>query len=458
MQIRHKLLLWFTGLVSVLLLAFSAYVYLSYADFRVEAFEQRLVRKAALLYQVLDDAHVHEALATLPEQGGYIYSPTDRLLYIGTNSGDFQPSALFLAHVRKQGRIAFDFTSAGHTYPKEGVALTFRRPGEPGLYLAIVTAYDNAGFVRERTLLEMLLYGYLGAIVLVAGLGWVFARWALLPFNRLIGQLRRPAPMQKFRLHPLNSNDEAGELAAAFNGLLARQEALAQSQQAFIAQASHELRTPLTTIKGWLETSLAYDADAASLREGIRQATQELDRLTALANGLLHLAHLEGLDARLERHPLDVMDVLLDVVDTIQHQRPAQRLALTVGEGVQQQQTAPTILGNSHLLRTAFTNLVDNACKYSGEQPVTIRLEMHTDQAIRLAVEDRGIGIAPADLERIFQPLTRGSNSQQVSGFGIGLTLARQIIQLHQGKLWLRPRSGGGTVAEVELPLVPTVA
>jgi len=420
----------------------------------VEAFEQRLVRKAELLYQVLDDVHVHEALATLPEQGGYIYSPTNRLLYVGANGGDFQPSAAFLDNVRQQGRVAFDFTSPGHTYQKEGVALTFRRPGEPGLYLAIVTAYDNAGFVREHTLLEMLLYGYLGAIVLVAGLGLVFARWALLPFNRLIGQLRRPTPTQAFRLQPLNSNDEAGELAAAFNGLLARQEALAGSQQAFIAQASHELRTPLTTIKGWLETSLAYDADVISLREGIRQATQELDRLTALANGLLHLAHLEGLDTHLERHPLDVMDVLLDVVDAVQHQRPAQRLALTVGEGVQKQQTAPTILGNSHLLRTAFTNLVDNACKYSGEQPVTIRLEMHTDQAISLAVEDRGIGIAASDAERIFQPLTRGSNSQQVNGFGIGLTLAQQIVQLHQGKLWLHPRAGGGTVAEVELPLV----
>jgi signal transduction histidine kinase len=157
---------------------------------------------------------------------------------------------------------------------------------------------------------------------------------------------------------------------------------------------------------------------------------------------------------RLERHPLDVMDVLLDVVDSVQHQRPTQHLTLTVGEGVQQHLTAPTILGNSHLLRTALTNLVDNACKYSSAQPVTIRLEMHTDQAIRLAVEDCGIGIAPADAERIFQPLTRGSNSQQVSGFGIGLTLARQIIQLHQGKLWLQSRPGGGTVAEIELPLV----
>jgi signal transduction histidine kinase len=454
-QIRHKLLLWFAGLVSVLLLAFSAYVYWSYADFRTQAFQQRLVRKAELLHQVLDDERVTEALATLPEQAGHLYSPTGQLLYASPNAGDYQPSPAFQAEVRQEGRMAFNFASPHHIYQKEGVALTFRRAGQPGLYLAVVTAYDNAGFTREHTLLLTLLYGFLGAVVLVLGLGLVFARWALLPFNRLIRQLRRPSLTQPFRLRPLHTHDEAGELAAAFNSLLARQESLAQSQQAFIAQASHELRTPLTTIKGWLETSLTYDADAASLREGIRQAAQELDKLTALANGLLHLAHLEGLNNRLERQPLELMDMLLDVIDTVQHQRPAQRLALAVGEGVQQQLSAPTVLGNNHLLRTALTNLVDNACKYSDGQPVTLRLEMHTDQAIRLAIEDRGIGIAPTDAERIFQPLTRGSNSQHVSGFGIGLTLAQQVIQLHQGRLWLRPRPGGGTVAEVELPLVP---
>ncbi len=454
MQIRHKLLFWFAGLVSVLLLIFSAYVYWSYAEFRTQGFAQRLVRKAELLYQVLDDARVNEALATLPEQAGYIYNPTDQLVYASPNAGDYQPSPAFLAEVRQQGRVAFDFPSPNHLYPKEGVALTFRRPPEPGRYLAIVTAYDNAGFTREHTLLRTLFYGYLGAIVLVVGLGLVFARWALLPFDRLIGQLRRPSLTQPFRLQPLHRHDEAGELAAAFNSLLTQQEALAQSQQAFIAQASHELRTPLTTVKGWLETSLAYDADANSLREGIRQAAQELDKLTALANGLLHLAHLEGLGTHLEHQSIELMDLLLDVVDTVQHQRPTQRLALAVGEGVQQQTSAPVVLGNTHLLRIAITNLVDNACKYSAGQPVALRLEMHTDLAIRVAIEDRGIGIVPADAERIFQPLTRGSNSQQVTGFGIGLTLARQIVQLHQGRLWLRPRPGGGTVAEVELPLL----
>lgn len=454
MQVRHKLLFWFAGLVSVLLLAFSAYVYISYADFRTEAFQQRLTRKATLLYQVLGDARVDEALATLPEQASYIYGPTNQLLYTSPNAGDFRASEALLAEVRQQKEIAFDFTSPGHAYPKEGVAVAVRQAGKPGLYVAVVTAYDNAGFTRQYSLLRTLLIGLLGAVVLVMGLGLLFARWAMMPFSRLIGQLRRPALTEPFRLQPLHAGDEAGELAAAFNQLLTRQEALARSQQAFITQASHELRTPLTTIKGWLETSLAYDTDVASLREGIRQAAQELDKLTALANGLLHLARLEGLGTSLERQPLELMDVLLDVIDTVQHQRPAQRLALTVGEGVQQQRSAPSVLGNSHLLRTALTNLVDNACKYSGGQPVALHLEMHTDQAIRLTIEDRGIGIVPADAERIFQPLIRGTNSQQVNGFGIGLTLARQIIELHKGQVWLRPRPGGGTLAVVELPLL----
>jgi signal transduction histidine kinase len=453
MQIRHKLLLWFTGLVSVLLLAFSLYIYWNSAEFRTKEFNQRLARKVKLLPQVLDDVKVAAALATLPEQTGYIYGPDNQLLYAGKHKSGFQPSDDFLAQARHH-KQQFEFESPDHRYPVSGVTHTFKRPGERGKYLAIVTAYDHAGFSQQRRLGRSLLYGYLGAVGLVALLGLLFAWWALRPFDRLIGQLRRPEAPRKFRLQPMNAHDEAGVLATAFNDLLARQESLAQSQQAFIAQASHELRTPLTTIKGWLETSLAYDADANSLREGIRQAAQELDKLTALANGLLHLARLEGIGTSLERHPLELMDLLLDVIDTVQHQRPAQRLALAVGEGVQQQATAPLLLGNAHLLRTALINLVDNACKYSSGQPVALRLEMHTDQAIRLAIEDHGIGIVPADAERIFQPLTRGTNVQAISGSGIGLTLARQIIQLHHGQLWLRPRPGGGTVAEVELPLV----
>ncbi|MBW3131143.1 sensor histidine kinase [Hymenobacter profundi] len=455
LQIKHKLLLWFSGLVGLILLAFSTYVYLSYIDFRQDSFTTRLTRKANVAHQVLGDTIVSHVLASLPEQAEYLYAPDNTPLYSSLHGQDFQPTPEFLAQVRQEKEYAFSFSSPSHQYPKDGVAITYHSPDAPGEYVAIVTAYDSNGYTRQYTLLNSLLYGNLMAVVLVAGLGLLFASRALAPLNFLIRQLRAPGSQAaSFRLQASNPHDEVGVLATAFNDLLTRQEALAASQQAFIAQASHELRTPLTTIKGWLETSLDYDSDVTSLKEGISHAAHELDKLTELTNGLLHLARLGGITPHLDRQPLEVMDILLDVIDTVQHQRPQQRLSLDVGEGVERQAVPPTVFGNRHLLRTALVNLVDNACKYSAEQPVALRLTMNTDQGIRLYIEDQGVGIAPADMQFIFQPLIRGSNTQHIQGFGIGLTLAHEILQLHQGVLHLLPRPGGGTIAEVSLPLL----
>ncbi|UOR06123.1 HAMP domain-containing histidine kinase [Hymenobacter aerilatus] len=455
LQIKHKLLLWFSGLVGLILLAFSVYVYLSYVDFRQESFTARLTRKAYVVEQVLGDTTMSNILASLPEQAEYLYAPDNTPLYHSLHGQDFHATPSFLARVREKKEHAFSFHSPGHRYPKDGVAIMYRKPGAPGEYVAIVTAYDSNGYTRQYSLLNSLLYGNLMAVVVVAGLGLLFASRALAPFNFLIRQLRAPGSQASgFRLRASTPHDEVGVLATAFNDLLTRQEALAASQQAFIAQASHELRTPLTTIKGWLETSLDYDTDVPSLKESISHAAQELDKLTELTNGLLHLARLGGLAPTLDRQPLEVMDILLDVIDTVQHQRPQQRLSLAVSEGVERQHTPPTVLGNRHLLRTALGNLVDNACKYSAEQPVALHLEMNTDQGIRLCIEDQGIGISPTDLQHIFQPLIRGSNVERIGGFGIGLTLAHEILQLHQGVLRLLPRPGGGTIAEVSLPLL----
>ncbi|WP_324677638.1 HAMP domain-containing sensor histidine kinase [Hymenobacter sp. GOD-10R] len=458
LQIKHKLLLWFSSLVGLILLAFSTYVYLNYVDYRHDSFVRRLTRKAKVAPEAFYESGMSPVLASLPEQAEYLYAPDNTPLYASLHGQDFQATPEMLAHARREKEHAFAFRSSGHRFPKDGVAVVYHMPNKPGDYVSIVTAYDNAGYSRQHDLLRSLLYGNLMAVVLVGGLGLLFASRALAPLNFLIRQLRAPgAQTRDFRLRALNSHDEVGVLAAAFNDLLARQEALSESQQAFIAQASHELRTPLTTIKGWLETSLDYDSDVASLKEGISQAAQELDKLTALTNGLLHLARLGGFSGPLERQPLELMDVLLDVIDTVQRQHPGQRLSLAVSEGVERQLTAPVVLGNAHLLRTALVNLVDNACKYSAGQPVALCLEMNTDEGVRLRIEDRGIGIASADIERIFQPLIRGSNVQNINGFGIGLTLAGQILQLHQAQLRLHPRAGGGTVAEVDLPLVKSV-
>jgi signal transduction histidine kinase len=459
MQIKHKLLLWFAALVSGLLLAFSGYVYVNTARFRHHSFAARLARKAAVTQQLLalNDSLAGTMLNSLPEQAEQVYTPANQPLYASTNA-DYTPTAGMMSQARQQGQVAFSYARPGYAHPKEGVALAYRRPHVEGQYVAVVTAYDRQGYAQQLTLRNSFLYGNLAAVVLVGALGLLFATRALAPLNVLLGQLRAPAAQaQPFRLQPLNPRDEAGTLAAAFNDLLTRQEELVASQSAFISHASHELRTPLTTIKGWLETSLAYDSDAASLKNGITQAVAGLDRLTALANGLLYLARLDGA-APLDGQPVELVDVLLDVVGSAQHQRPGQPVDLDISESVDAQPQTPQVFANAQLLSTALGNLVDNAAKYSGGQPVALCLEMAGVDGVRLLIEDRGPGIAPDELERIFQPLTRGGAVGDVPGFGIGLTLAQRIIGLHQGQLHLRPRPGGGTVAEVWLPLRPESA
>lgn len=461
MQIKHKLILWFSALVASILLIFSVYVYSTYASFRQRSIEDRLERKARVTEQLLTLKGVAGSVITsMPEQVEFVYSPADSLIYKSQDTNDFMAGPVFRNRVRRERLVRFQYTSSGHTYPKDGVALTYAglSPSPDGReYVAIVTAYDQDGYQRQRELRDLFIVGNVVAIGLVIFLGYFFSRQALKPLTRLIDQINTPtASKHSFRLQAENPQDEVGVLAQAFNELLTRQERLVENQRSFIAQASHELRTPLTTLKGWLETSLMYDADTDTLKRGITQAVTELDKLTALANGLLQLARIDGIDAHLDRHPLELVEIVLDAADTLGQQRVGQSLSVQVSDGILEQTTPITVLGNAHLLKTALLNLLDNAAKYSSGQPVTLCLEMDTEARARIRIEDRGIGLAPGDEDRVLQPLVRGSNVATISGFGIGLTLAHRIIALHQGQLHLRPRSGGGTITEVSLPLQAT--
>jgi signal transduction histidine kinase len=453
---KHKLLLGFAGLVGALLRAFSGYVYSSNARFRQHTFAERLARKAAVTQQVLayNDSIAGTVLTSLPEQVEQVFAPSGQRIYSSQPASDFTPSAAFLARVRRRGQVVFSYPSPLHNRPVE---VAYRRPDVPGQYVAVVTAYDLEGYAQQHTLFRSFLYGNLGALALLALLGSVFANRALAPVTLLVRQLRSSARAEAlgFRLRPVNERDGVGVLAGAFNELLARQELLVENQRAFISHASHELHTLRNIIKGWLETSLAYDVDVASLQTGIRRAVDDLNKLTSLTDGLLQLAQLDGTQARLSGHPLELVDVLVDVIDTVQHQRPGQPLTLTVADEIAQQGQAPQVLGHAHLLRTALGNLVDNAAKYSAGQPVTLRLAAAGEPAgVLVCVEDEGPGIAPEGLTRPFQPLLRGRNVGQVPGFGIGLTQAQRIIERHGERLQLLPRAGGGTEAEVWLPLL----
>lgn len=461
MLIRHRLILWFIFFVTLVLLSFSFYIYLNYAADRAYAFHQRLDRRVIGTQQLFDpNGNLKGSINNiLYEQVDMVFSGNDSLYYSNTDSFDYFPSPAFLDSVRKSGKVFFTYKSRLHPKEKAGVAMSypvsFESPASKH-YVALVTAYDTEGYSRQESLRDLFILTNLFCIILVGIFAYFFSIRALYPLNALIKQIKlRYNNTLSFRLKDFNPRDEVGSLAVSFNELLDQYERLIANQRAFISQASHELRTPMATLKGLLETALYYENDKESLKNSQQQAIYELDRLISLSNGLLLLARVENEEDYINTHKLNLMDLLMDCVDSAQKKWPDTPLLLTISDGVTFQTRPLEIYGENTLLFAAITNLIDNACKYSNQKEVHISLDMHTNQKLQLKIKDEGIGIPEEEISQIFQPLYRASNVGNKQGFGIGLTLAQNVIRLHKGEFFIKSALDKGTQITINFGFPP---
>jgi signal transduction histidine kinase len=333
---------------------------------------------------------------------------------------------------------------------KEGVALSFRYQNRP--YVVIVTAYDLNGRQTSSNLVIILLGGNILSLVVIILAGFLFARRAMQPFDRLISQINAATVNDfSFRLEYKPEPDEANYLAGSFNELLSRLQQLALSHEHFIGYASHEIRTPLTVVKGMLETSLAYDQTLPATQESIVKALVRLDGAIDLANSLLQLTEVEGLNPNRLLEDINVVDTILDTVSYFQEKYPDQQIELQLTDVFTENSSQIKIAGSNSLLRTAFINIIDNACKYSLHQPVQIILAYEPFWVI-IKIIDQGIGVPEAQLSDVFLPMMRAENVGSIQGFGLGLTLAEKIVTIHRGVLTIQSIPNQGTTVVISLP------
>ncbi|WP_216688086.1 ATP-binding response regulator [Hymenobacter siberiensis] len=242
--------------------------------------------------------------------------------------------------------------------------------------------------------------------------------------------------------------DELSRLAHTFNRLLDRLESSFDGQRAFVRNASHELRTPLAASIGEAQLALAREREPAAYRAALHALLTDLTQLNALLNHLLELAQAETPLPEYNTR-IRVDELLAEACAAIApDQRP--RLRLHTGH-LPAEPEQLELTGNRTLLNSALINLLENALKYSEPQPVAVELE-YEPGGVRLRIRDEGIGIAAADLPQVFQPFFRAGNARPVTGHGVGLPLARKIIEQHGGQLELTSQLGHGTTVEVHLP------
>jgi signal transduction histidine kinase len=242
--------------------------------------------------------------------------------------------------------------------------------------------------------------------------------------------------------------DEIGNLTAVINQTLARLESLFKVQQRFVGDVSHELRTPLTSILGNLEIMQRYGVDDASLNAVYREA----ERMSRMVNDLLLLARADNGELKVELQAIDLEPILLEVYEQAHFLKKQRDLKIRLGE----LEPAP-IMGNHDRLKQLLLNLVNNAIKFTPDGgTVTLSLTCHADEA-HLDVQDTGIGISPDDQARIFDRFFQADNSRaqrgETDGAGLGLSIARWIADVHHARIAVTSELGKGTRFRVILPL-----
>ncbi len=307
-----------------------------------------------------------------------------------------------------------------------------------------------------RTLLRNeLLSSFLvaGAIALLLSflLALWLGRWIATPLQRMAAASQAMAHGQ-YTSVPVAGPREAQELAAAMNEMGHRVQITQQSQRDFVANVSHELKTPLTSIQGFAQAILDGAANTPEqLQQAARVIYDESGRMHRLVLDLLSLARLEGGTADLLREPVDLTALLTNIAEKFAPLASRAQVSLHTDLP-----PLPAFIGDGDRLAQVFTNLVDNAIKFTpsgGEVTLSAHSE---DRYVLLEVTDTGSGVPPEDQKRIFERFYQVDRSRKGGsgrGVGLGLSIARQIVLAHSGKIWVENHSPQGSRFVVKLPL-----
>lgn len=305
------------------------------------------------------------------------------------------------------------------------------------------------------TLRLILMIGSGLAVLLAFVLGWALAGAALSPIQRITQTAGAIGAERNFgrRVEHRGPADEVGQLAVTFNGMLAELESAyhqiesaLDSQQRFVADASHELRTPLTTVRGNIEL-LRRDRPMApeDRAEILSDTTEEVDRLIRLVNQLLVLARADA-GQTLRSEAIPVRALVEDVC----------RQARLLAAHTQIQCASPAdaqVQGDRDALKQVLLILVDNALVHTPAGTAVALTATVTPEQVAFSVRDSGPGIAADALPHIFERFYRGQASRTGRSTGLGLAIARELMEAQGGTITVESTPGEGTVFTATLPV-----
>ena len=312
------------------------------------------------------------------------------------------------------------------------------------LAVAVSSLVSTAGF---RLGVPLLLRPVI-AVAIALAMVQVLARGMTSPLREMAGVARAMARGEHGRrVTAASSRDEVGELARAFNAMAADLEEVDRVRRDLVANVSHELRTPITALQAVLENLV--DGVEAPDPETFRTMLKQVERLGRLVTQLLDLSRLESGAVPLQRRPFKVQDLLEDAAEECRLHAPATPVEVDV------RPAGLTLDGDPERVHQVVANLLENAVRHSPPgEPVRVAGSTTDAGRVRLEVTDAGPGIPDDEASRVFERFYRAdaARSSTDGGAGLGLAIARWIVDLHGGTIRPERREPTGCRMVVELP------
>ncbi len=318
--------------------------------------------------------------------------------------------------------------------------------GTEELYaLRIMTSLEG---VNQRLVTITLIIATIiaGIILLMVLSGMYFVRSIVVPVRELCSVAQSYAEGDFVHRIEKRRDDELGELADAINYMAQELDNTDRMQNEFISSVSHELRTPLTAIKGWSETALQMPDDPETVQKAMRVITGETQRLSEMVEELLDFSRIQDGRLILQKQNCDILAELGEAV--LIYGERAKKLGIEL-EYNEPEMLSP-VFGDPSRLRQVFINIIDNAVKYSNEGgTITVNAKQERNEIV-VSVSDTGVGISAEDLPKIKTKFYKANQTRR--GSGIGLAVANEIIEMHNGSLIINSEQGRGTTVKIVLP------
>ncbi|PKV63532.1 sensor histidine kinase [Pontibacter ramchanderi] len=457
MRLQHWLIVLFTGLMALILLGINLVMYSMSSGYRQHNFflslenSSSVVASAVLQQEKAEDYYAvkNSILQHLADEEEYIIRINKERSQI-----TFPPS------LPLEESFYWEAISNGRARRYENgvhyVGLFREDIDGTDDILVISSARDVEGDAYRKRLKTTLVIAFLSGVLLMT-LTTVFFSKRL--FGSMVKIIKKVNSINAFnlndRLEKEHSLDEISDLQDTLNEMLQRIETAFKSQQAYVSNISHSLRTPLTVIVGEAEIALSHLEQGHPAAYSLRMVMQETEKLKHIINTLLELAKSE----RQEQgqgwgvHRLDeIVEVVQEMVGKMDK---SYKLRMDYNK-FPENEAMLYVYCNEALLTLAISNIILNGFKYSDNQQVMLKI-MADGGKVKLQIMDSGIGIPAAELDKIFDPYFRASNTANYEGFGIGLPLAMKILERHKGTIQVSSRVGKGTTIDVVLPAVHAV-